>query len=153
MRLTESEWKIANCLWKKAPMTIAEITEELSATTGWTRFTVITLLKRMTEKGAVSFVQEGRTKKFSPSIDKKDAENEEVTSLLDKVYDGNAGLLISSLIIFPPNPGPHSLSAVPWLPPLLRTPPVLPRRPHCNSGMSLHRSYSHCRRWSLSPLE
>ena len=98
MRLTESEWKIANCLWKKAPMTIAEITEELSATTGWTRFTVITLLKRMTEKGAVSFVQEGRTIKFSPSIDKKDAENEEVTSLLDKVYDVNAGLLISSLI-------------------------------------------------------
>ena len=98
MRLTDSEWKIANCLWEKKSMTIAEITDELSESTGWTRFTVITLLKRMLEKGAVSFVQEGRTKIFSPAIDKTESEKEEVESLLDKVYNGNAGLLISSLI-------------------------------------------------------
>ena len=78
-------------------MTIAEITDKLSESTGWTRFTVITLLKRMLEKGAVSFVQEGRTKIFSPAIEKSEAENEEVESLLDKVYNGNAGLLISNL--------------------------------------------------------
>lgn len=98
MRLADSEWKIANCLWKNKSMTIAEITEELRESTGWTRFTVITLLKRMTEKGAVSFVQEGRTKRYYPAIDKKEAENEEVVSLLDKVYNGNAGLMISNLI-------------------------------------------------------
>lgn len=98
MRLTDSEWKIANCLWEKKSMTIAEITDELSESTGWTRFTVITLLKRMLEKGAVSFVQKGRTKIFSPAIDKTEAEKEEVESLLDKVYNGNVGLLISSLI-------------------------------------------------------
>ena len=98
MKLTESEWKIANCLWENKSMTIAEITDELNESTGWTRFTVITLLKRMLEKGAVSFVQEGRTKIFSPAIEKSEAENEEVESLLDKVYNGNAGLLISNLI-------------------------------------------------------
>ncbi len=98
MRLSDSEWKIANCLWEKKSMTIAEITKELSESTGWTRFTVITLLKRMLEKGAVSFVQKGRTKYFSPAIDKSEAENEEVESLLDKVYNGNAGLLISNII-------------------------------------------------------
>ena len=98
MRLSDSEWKIANCLWDKSPMTIAEITQELKESTGWTRFTVITLLKRMLEKGAVTYVQEGRTKRFSPAIDKSEAENEEVESLLDKVYNGNAGLLISNII-------------------------------------------------------
>ena len=98
MRLSDSEWKIANCLWEKKSMTIAEITKELSESTGWTRFTVITLLKRMLEKGAVSFIQDGRTKRFSPAIDKSEAENEEVESLLDRVYNGNAGLLISNII-------------------------------------------------------
>lgn len=98
MRLSDSEWKIANCLWEKKSMTIAEITKELSESTGWTRFTVITLLKRMLEKGAVSYDQKGRTKYFSPSIDKSEAENEEVESLLDRVYNGNAGLLISNII-------------------------------------------------------
>ena len=98
MRLSDSEWKIANCLWDNESMTIAEITSALSESTGWTRFTVITLLKRMLEKGAVTYVQEGRTKRFSPAIDKSEAENEEVESLLDKVYNGNAGLLISNII-------------------------------------------------------
>lgn len=98
MKLTESEWKIANCLWENKSMTIAEITEDLSESTGWTRFTVITLLKRMLEKGAVSFVQDGRTKRFSPAIDKSDAEKEEVELLLDKIYNGNAGLLVSHII-------------------------------------------------------
>lgn len=98
MRLSDSEWKIANCLWEKKSMTIAEITKELSESTGWTRFTVITLLKRMLEKGAVSYDQKGRTKYFSPAIDKSEAENEEVESLLDRVYNGNAGLLISNII-------------------------------------------------------
>ncbi|MBR4430708.1 MAG: BlaI/MecI/CopY family transcriptional regulator [Clostridiales bacterium] len=98
MRLSDSEWKIANCLWDNESMTIAEITAALSERTGWTRFTVITLLKRMLEKGAVTYVQEGRTKRFSPAIDKSEAENEEVESLLDKVYNGNAGLLISNII-------------------------------------------------------
>ena len=54
--------------------------------------------KRMEEKGAVTYVQEGRTKYFSPAIDKAEAENEEVSTLLDKVYNGNAGLLISNLV-------------------------------------------------------
>ena len=98
MRLSDSEWKIANCLWEKKSMTVAEITKELNESTGWTRFTVITLLKRMLEKGAVSYVQKGRTKYFSPAIDRSEAENEEVESLLDKVYNGNAGLLISNII-------------------------------------------------------
>ena len=98
MRLTDSEWKIANCLWDKNPMTISEITKELKSSTGWTKYTVITLLKRMTEKGAVTYVQDGRTKIFSPAIDKSEAENEEVSSLLDRVYNGNAGLLISNLV-------------------------------------------------------
>ena len=78
MRLTDSEWKIANCLWEKKSMTIAEITSELSESTAWTRFTVITLLKRMLEKGAVSYVQKGRTKIFSPAIEKTEAENQKV---------------------------------------------------------------------------
>lgn len=98
MRLTDSEWKIANCLWKHSPLTIADITKELKESTGWTKYTVITLLKRMEEKGAVTFVQEGRTKYFSPALDKSEAENEEVSTLLDKVYNGNAGLLISNLV-------------------------------------------------------
>ncbi len=98
MRLTDSEWKITNCLWKNGPMTLTELTKELLASTGWTKHTIITLLKRMVDKGIVSFDQEGRTKRFYPVIDRTEAELEETATFIDKVYDGNVGLMISNLI-------------------------------------------------------
>ncbi len=97
MRLTDSEWKIVNCLWKK-PMTLMELTKALFAKTGWSKQTIITLLNRMVEKGIVSYVQEGRTKWFSAAVDKTEAELEETNSFIDKVYEGNVGLMIANLI-------------------------------------------------------
>ena len=98
MRLSDAEWKIADCLWDKGSMTITELTRELGAITGWSKNTVITLLKRMIEKGAVTFVQEERAKRFHPAINRTEAELEETESFLDKVYKGNVGLMISNLI-------------------------------------------------------
>ena len=97
MHLSDSEWKIVNCLWNNKPMTLMELTRALYAATGWSKQTVITLLNRMVEKGIVTYVQEGRTKRFSAAIDRTKAELEETTSFLDKVYGGNVGLLISNL--------------------------------------------------------
>ena len=79
-------------------MTITELTKELRPTTGWSKNTIITLLKRMTEKGAITFVQEDKAKRFHPADDRTEAELEETTSFLDKVYKGNVGLMISNLI-------------------------------------------------------
>ena len=98
MRLTDSEWKIANCLWNNQCMTLTELTRDLHESTGWTKHTVITLLKRMVEKGIVTYEQEGRTKRFYPAVDRTEAELEETTSFIDKVYEGNIGLMISNLI-------------------------------------------------------
>ena len=98
MRLSDSEWKIADCLWKNESMTITELTKELSPVTGWNKNTIITLLKRMADKGAVDYVQEDRAKRFHTTVDRTEAELEETDSFLDKVYKGNVGLMISNLI-------------------------------------------------------
>ncbi|MBP5654976.1 MAG: BlaI/MecI/CopY family transcriptional regulator [Clostridiales bacterium] len=98
MRLSDAEWKIADCLWRRGPMTITELTKELNPSCGWSKNVIITMLKRMMEKGAVEFVQEERAKRFYPTIDRTEAELEETTTFLDKVYDGNVGLMISKLI-------------------------------------------------------
>ena len=79
-------------------MTITELTKELRPATGWGKNTIITLLKRMTEKGAVTFVQGDKAKSFHPAVDRTEAELEETTSFLDKVYKGDVGLMISNLI-------------------------------------------------------
>ena len=55
-------------------------------------------MKRMIDNGAVTYVQEDRAKRFRTVIDRTEAELEETTSFLDKVYKGNIGLMISNLI-------------------------------------------------------
>ncbi len=98
MHLSDSEWKIAECLWKNKSMTLTELTKELASSIGWNKSTIITLLKRMIEKGAVTYVQKGRTKIFCPAISKAEVELEETNTFLKKFYKGNVGLLISNLL-------------------------------------------------------
>ncbi len=55
------------------PRTMGEITRVLEPATGWTRHTVITLLKRMQEKGSVQVDESGPVKTYSPLIDREEA--------------------------------------------------------------------------------
>ena len=98
VQVTEAEWKIMECLWDHAPQTMGEITATLEPATGWTRQTVITLLKRMTEKGAVSMDDTGRAKKYTPLITREEASAEETHKLLDHVFKGKASLLVNQLV-------------------------------------------------------
>ena len=45
--LTEAEWKIMLLLWEKSPWTMMELTRALAEDTGWSKHTVITMLKRL----------------------------------------------------------------------------------------------------------
>ena len=98
VQVTDAEWKIMECLWDHAPQTMGEITATLEPATGWTRQTVITLLKRMTEKGAVSMDDTGRAKKYTPLITREEASAEETHKLLDHVFKGKASLLVNQLV-------------------------------------------------------
>ena len=98
IQITEAEWKIIECLWDYAPQTMGEITATLEPATGWTRQTVITLLKRMTDKGAVSMDDSGRAKKYTPLITREEASAEENHKLLNHVFRGKASLLVNQLV-------------------------------------------------------
>ncbi len=98
VQVTDAEWKIMECLWDHSPQTMGEITATLEPATGWTRQTVITLLKRMTEKSAVSMDDSGRAKKYTPLITREEASAEETHKLLNHVFKGKASLLVNQLV-------------------------------------------------------
>ena len=76
----------------------AEITKELEPSTGWTRHTVITLLKRMQEKGSISVDESGNVKRYTPRVSREEASKEQTQKLLRRVFSGKASLLIHNLI-------------------------------------------------------
>ena len=95
---TEAEWKIMEVLWESAPRTMSEITKILGPATGWTRHTVITLLKRMQEKGSVSVDETGPVKTYSPLLTQEEASAQQTKKLLSHVFSGKASLLINHLV-------------------------------------------------------
>ena len=68
--LTEAEWKIMLRLWDHHPQTMMELTRSLHPETGWTKHTVITMLKRMQQKGTVLISEDGPVKTYSPAVEK-----------------------------------------------------------------------------------
>lgn len=97
-KLSSSEWKIMSLLWENEPLTIMQITAALNGETGWSKHTVITLLKRMEEKKAVSFEQVGNAKHFFTLIKREDVAVAETQSFLERIYRGSIGMMVNSMI-------------------------------------------------------
>lgn len=98
IQCTEAEWKIMEVLWDHHPRTMADITKTLEPSTGWTRHTVITLLKRMQDKGSVTVDDSGSVKLYAPAITKEEASTQQTQKLLSRVFSGKASLLINNLV-------------------------------------------------------
>jgi len=98
VQCTEAEWKIMEVLWESAPRTMPEITKILLSSTGWSRHTVITLLKRMQEKGSVAVDETGPVKKYAPLITREEASAQQTKKLLSHVFSGKASLLVQNLV-------------------------------------------------------
>lgn len=79
-------------------MTIMQITAALSNETGWTKHTVITFLKRMEDKKAVSFEQIGNAKHYFTLIKREDIAVSETQSFLQRLYCGSIGMMVNSMI-------------------------------------------------------
>jgi len=97
-KLSESEWKILSALWEKEPQTIMQLTDTLKESTGWSKNTVITLLKRMEDKQAVEYVQAGNAKNYYSVVKREDVALEETQGFLKRIYSGSIGMMVNSLI-------------------------------------------------------
>lgn len=98
LQCTDAEWKILEVLWQEHPRTMPEITKILEPETGWTRHTVITLLKRMADKGTVTVDESGPIKRYSPTITREEASAQQTGKLLGRVFGGKASLLVHHLV-------------------------------------------------------
>lgn len=97
IQLTEAEFQIMQQLWESAPQTLMQLTRALQEATSWTKHTVLTLLKRMEEKGTVLSQQQGRTQQFAPAVTRQAVARQRTRSLLDQLFGGKLSLLVSEM--------------------------------------------------------
>lgn len=97
LTLTHSEWNVLDCLWDRSPMTVMELVAALRERVGWAKSTTITTLRRMEDKGLVTVEIHGRTKYYTPALERDKAVRRETRSFLDRVYQGSVGLMVSAM--------------------------------------------------------
>ena len=98
IQLSNYEWKIMDLIWDHEPQTITKLTKALESDTGWSKHTVITYLKRLEAKGAVRHEEGERAKLYYANINRTDAQLQEIDSFLGKVFSGNLGLMLNTMI-------------------------------------------------------
>lgn len=96
--LSENEWYIMQVLWEKSPRSLREICEALRPVKGWTRHAVISFLKRMEGKGAVSVDESGKVREYRALWDREKTVREETSSVLQRVYGGDLLLMVSNAV-------------------------------------------------------
>lgn len=85
--LTEAEWTLMEQLLGRAGQTAAP-TDALHAKTSWARSTTLTLLRRLTEKGAVRTEVRDGMHVYFPAVSREDAAARQTRDLLGRVYHG-----------------------------------------------------------------
>jgi BlaI family penicillinase repressor len=98
MKLSDAEWQIMKALWKHHPATTRDILEHLPKNINWAYTTVKTMLSRLVVKKAISERKRANTSVYEPLISQKNARQNALRSLVNKVLDGTVEPLVHYLI-------------------------------------------------------
>ena len=97
-QLGKVQLQIVQVLWQKGRTTAREITDALSQSQAIAHSTVQTLLRTLEDKGAIAHDVEGRTFVFYPLVKEDKVKRNATRDLLDRVFCGNVGSLVSYLL-------------------------------------------------------
>ncbi len=95
-KISEAEFEVMKVIWKNAPISTNEITEELTKTTSWKPKTIQTMIKRLVTKGALSYEKKSRVFVYTPLIEENEYIEQKSRSFLNRYYNGDLSALFSS---------------------------------------------------------
>ena len=97
-QISEAEFEVMKIVWQYAPVSTNEITDRLMKTTSWGAKTIQTLIKRLTNKGALTYEKEGRAYAYTPLVKENEYISQQSNSFLRRFYDGDITAMLSAYI-------------------------------------------------------
>ena len=97
-QISEAEYEVMKIVWKSAPISTTEITKRLLAVTDWNPKTTQTLIKRLVNKGALSYEKQSRVFVYRPLVEEREYRNQESRSFLDRFYGGHLSSMVCSYL-------------------------------------------------------
>jgi predicted transcriptional regulator len=97
--IPDSELEVLKVLWDLSHATVREAMDTLRAAgREWSYATVATLLDRLESKGLVTSDRRELAFVYKPVISTQEVRQRRLTSLVDKLYQGEPGLLVLHLL-------------------------------------------------------
>ena len=97
--IPDSELDVLKVLWDRGQATVREVLETLRAAgRQWSYATVATLLDRLETKGVVTSDRSELAFVYKPVVSNQEVRQKRVNSLVDKLYQGEPGLLVLHLL-------------------------------------------------------
>ncbi len=97
-QISETEYEVMKVVWKHAPISTNEITQQLLKTTSWSPKTIQTLIKRLVNKGALSYEKQSRMFVYTPMVKENEYIGQESNSFLKRFYGGNITAMLSAYL-------------------------------------------------------
>jgi BlaI family penicillinase repressor len=97
IKITDAELEVMRVLWSEGkPITSTEIRDRLQGKSGWEKSTVLTFIRRLVEKGAVSCEKQERLQ-YAHLVSEKEYRDSRTRKLIDTLYDGSVRNLLVAL--------------------------------------------------------
>jgi BlaI family penicillinase repressor len=97
-KISDAEWTVMKVLWERGTSTLSEVVKELEGRLAWKPRTVQSLIRRLTEKGALAVEAVGREFRYSPAVAQDQCQHEESVSFLDRVFNGRLTPFVAGMM-------------------------------------------------------
>ena len=98
IELTEAEWAIIKAVWETEPCTAPDIRQAVRRQTGWSYFTVRTLMDRMVAKGLLTADRTQHPTLYQSVANRAQAQRGEVFYALKHAFNGALTPMVQCLL-------------------------------------------------------
>ncbi|PEN14009.1 BlaI family transcriptional regulator [Longibacter salinarum] len=96
--LGETEMEVLHHVWDLGEATVADVRERILDERDVAYTTVMTVLKKLAEKGYLDYRKEGRSYVYAAAVPQREVQHTLLRRLMEKVFHGSPSALVQTLI-------------------------------------------------------
>ncbi len=96
--LGETEMEVLHHVWDLGEATVSDVRERILEDRDVAYTTIMTVLKKLAEKGYLDYHKEGRSYVYQPAQEPNEVQHSLLQRLMDKVFEGSPSALVQTLV-------------------------------------------------------
>ena len=96
--LGETEMEVLQHIWALKNAMVAQVHARVLETRKVAYTTIMTVMKKLADKGYLTFQKDGATYVYAPARSQEDVQQSLISSLVDKAFQGSPAALIQTLV-------------------------------------------------------